>query len=112
MSAILRWMSRASEFYRREIPAINLSLERCTGNVPNDGMFYLVHDGRTLGHYRTEREALARFREVVEEIGYQPEPQEAQPLTPAEENAEHYFYSKEMYWGESHKHREKGGPGK
>lgn len=101
-----------SDYYKRELPQLELSVERATKNVPNDGRFYLVRRGRIIADFATEKSALKRYREILEEVGFERPEIEAAKVTPSEEWLESYFYAKEIYWAESHKYTEKGGPGR
>lgn len=100
------------DYYKRELPELELSIERGTENVPSDGLFYLVRHGKITGDFPTERLALKRYKEILEEIGYQPKQAEGKLISPSQEWLDNYFYAKEIYWSDSHKHRGKGGPGR
>jgi len=101
-----------SDYYKRELPQLQLSIERDTENVPNDGRFYLVRRGKIIADFSTEKSALKKYREILEEVRFQPQEIETKKMRPSEQWLESYFYAKEMYWGESHKYTEKGGPGR
>lgn len=100
------------DYYKRELPQLQLSIERATEDVPNDGRFYLVRQGKIIADFPTEKSALKEYSKILEEIGFQPQEIKGKKMTPSEEWLESYFYAKEMYWGESHKYTEKGGPGR
>jgi hypothetical protein len=53
------------------LPAIGLSLERGTGNVPADGKWYLLRDGEIVGRYGSRAEAQEAWSAVVAESGWQ-----------------------------------------
>jgi len=101
-----------SDYYKRELPQLELSIERATEDVPSDGRFYLVRRGKIVADFPSEKSALEKYREILEEVGFQPYEIETKRMTPSQERLESYFHAKEMYWAESHKHREKGGPGR
>ena len=101
-----------SDYYKRELPQLQLSIERHTKHVPNDGRFYVVRRGKIIADFPTEKSALKKYREILEEVGFEPQEIETKKMTPSEKRLESYFYAKEMYWAESHKHTEKGGPGR
>lgn len=101
-----------SDYYKRELPKVGLSIERATENVPNDGRFYLVWHGKIIGDFSTERLALQRYKKILAEVGFEPEETEAEQVSPSQEWLDQYFYSKEIYWAESHKFQERGGPGR
>lgn len=97
--------------YRHSLPALNLSIERLTENVPCDGKYYVLRDGETVGVFRSLKQATRLFRQIVDESGYKPE--EVSMSKEALRNAEmnRYFEAKELYWAESHKYRGGGGRG-
>lgn len=97
--------------YRHIIPQLNLSIERNTGKVPNDGRFYIVRDGHIIESFRYIKKAEERFRQLVKESGYKPDVSPVKPWSAADEELERYLDAKELYWAESHKYREKGGKG-
>lgn len=101
-----------SDYYKRELTEVGLSIERATENVPNDGRFYLVWRGKIIGDFSTEKLALRRYKEILAEVGFKPQEIKEEQITPSQERLEQYFYAKEVYWTESHKFREKGGPGR
>ena len=101
-----------SDYYKRQLSQLEVSVERATENVPNDGRFYLLRRGKIIADFPSEKSALKKYREILEEVGFQPREVEADKRTPSEEWLESYFYAKEMYWAQSHKYTEKGGPGR
>lgn len=101
-----------SDYYKRELPRVELSIERATENVPNDGRFYLVWQSKIIGDFSTEKLALQRYKEILAEVGFEPEETKREQISPSQEWLDQYFYAKEIYWGESHKFQEKGGPGR
>jgi len=101
-----------SDYYKRELPQLELSIECATNNVPNDDRFYLLRRGKIIADFSTEKAALKKYKEILDEVGFQPQEIETKKMTPSEERLESYFYAKEMYWAESHKYRETGGPGR
>ena len=101
-----------SDYYKRELPRVELSIERATESVPNDGRFYLVWRGKIIGDFSSEKLALQRYKEILAEVGFEPEETKGEQVSPAQERLDQYFYAKEVYWAESHKFREKGGPGR
>lgn len=101
-----------SDYYKRELTEVGLSIERATENVPNDGRFYLVWRGKIIGDFSTEKLALQRYKEILAEVGFKPQETKSEQVTPSQEWLDQYLYAKEIYWAESHKFREKGGPGR
>lgn len=58
--------------YRQTLPDLELSLERYTGNVPDDGGWYLLRAGEQVGRYRTRNEAMEAWKAVLDEAGWKP----------------------------------------
>ncbi len=105
-------MDAKSLFYRRSVPSTGLSIERHTENVPHDRKFHLLRDGEIVLSFTSERKAVETLHELLDELGYEPPQQEEKSRTAFDEDLERYFRTKELYWGESHKYREKGGGGR
>ncbi len=89
-----------------------LSVERSTLNVPDDGKYYLLDEGRILAAFPSKKQAVARFRQLLKERDYRPPDFEPKKPNASELDLEEYFYAKEMYWGRSHRHAAKGGSGR
>lgn len=60
--------------YRQVLPQLDLSIERYTDAVPDDGAWHLIRAGQQLGRYRSLRSAQEAWRVVVEESGWKAEP--------------------------------------
>ncbi len=95
--------------YRQSVQAIELSVERCTPLVPNDGCYYVLHRGQLKGRYRSLKTALVQYRAILEESGWRPEPPERQHKDSAPEAVERYMDELEAYWTSSHRHSRRGG---
>ena len=95
-------------FYRQSVPAIGLSLERSTENVPKDGYFYVLLNGEIKGRFRAKGRALSMYRALLRESGYEPAPVET-PTDASRETVERYLDDLEAYWSETHRHRRRGG---
>jgi len=61
-----------SEPYRQHLPDLELSIERYTENVPDDGGWYLVRSGERLGRFRSLKAAQEAWRSVLRDAGWQP----------------------------------------
>lgn len=59
--------------YKHFIPKLNLSIEKNTEQVPNDGKYYIVRDGHAIEGFRSLKKAEEKFKQLVEESGYKPE---------------------------------------
>ncbi len=97
------------QYYRQTIPELELSIERGTNRVPEDGRFYVLRNGEVLGAFRSFKKALELYKRVVEESGYRPPPVEKQSLS--QQAVARYLDAKDLYWAESHKYRALGGKG-
>jgi hypothetical protein len=97
------------EPYRQVIAVLDLAIERGTKRVPGDGYFYVVLKGEILGRYRTLKAALQRYKGILSEHGWKPEPAGARPVDPATQAVERYMDSLETYWDSAHQHRRRGG---
>lgn len=97
--------------FRQSIPAIDLSLERSTENVPNDGYFYVLSKGAIKGRFRTKSKALSLYKALLEQSGHRPQPVQVS-VDAARENVERYLDDLESYWSDSHTHRRRGGKGR
>jgi hypothetical protein len=67
------------EPYHQHLPALELSIERATESVPDDGAFYLRRAGETIGRFRSLKAAQEAWREVVSTSGWQPGPRDTDP---------------------------------
>ena len=90
------------------MPAVELSLERSTARVPNDGCYHVVFKGELRGSFRTKAQALALYRALLAESGYEPPALQA-PIDASQETVERYMDELEAYWLDSHSHRRRGG---
>ncbi len=64
------------EPYRQVLPDLDLSIERFTENVPDDGQWYLLKGGEELGRFRSLKAAQEAWREIVRTSGWKPAPNE------------------------------------
>jgi len=97
------------ESYRQSIPAIGLSLERSTADIPKDGYFYVLLNGTVKGRFRAMKQALALYKSLLEESGYTPPLSGDRKADPAREAVERYMDDLEAYWTDSHRHARRGG---
>lgn len=67
------------EPYRQSLPDLQLSIERYTDAVPDDGGWYLVQDGEQLGRFRSLKAAQQAWREVVRDSGWRPAERSVDP---------------------------------
>ena len=54
--------------YRQAVPALHLSLERGTEDVPDDGRFHVVRDGAVLYSSESQRDALRHYRDLRDRL--------------------------------------------
>ena len=99
------------QLYRQAIPAIGLSMERATDQVPKDGFFYVLLHGEIKGRFRTKSKALSLYRALLEQSGHKPQPVQVS-VDAARENVERYLDELESYWSDSHTHSKRGGKGR
>lgn len=93
-------MAGQEESYKQYIPDIELSIEKNTGNIPQDNKYYLIHKGKIIESFKTLKLAEVKFKEKVKEIGYKPKPVEKRAKSAAELNIETYLDSKDIFWAE------------
>jgi len=43
-----------------------LSIEQDTSSVPNDGKYYVLHEGKVVGSYRSLKKAREKYRETLD----------------------------------------------
>ena len=98
------------KFYRQSIPDLSLSIERATDATPDDGKYYVIHEGRSVGSFRVLKRAQELFRQLVDESGYDPAPAE-HAKTASQMMTERYMEAKDLYWADSYKYRGGGGRG-
>ena len=99
-----------TRYYRQFIPDLALSIERATGEVPDDGKYHVLHDGASVGAFRSLKAAQVEFRRIVEESGYRPAPPDSGKTT-SEMMTDRYMEAKDLYWASSHRYRQRGGQG-
>lgn len=99
------------ESYKQYIPDLQLAIERFTPDVPPDGKYYLLRDGKVVGVYASLKKAQEKFRQIVAESGFVPKKAERPTKSASEIDIERYMEAKELYWAESYRFRERGGKG-
>lgn len=65
--------------YRQYLPDLDLSIERYTDAVPDDGRWYLIRDGKQLGRFRSLKAAQDAWKKVVRDSGWRPKGREVDP---------------------------------
>lgn len=58
--------------YRQQIERANLSLECNTAAVPQDDYYYVIHDGKVVGRYRSLKTAQAKYKEILASLDLPP----------------------------------------
>lgn len=100
---------KKDEPYRQYIPTGELSLERNTENVPNDGWFYVVRSGAIVGRFKSFKQAQQEYMALRDTLApFSPIPETKGTRSNA---LDQYFLDKELYWAESHRFRGGGGKG-
>jgi hypothetical protein len=62
--------------FRQHLPDLDLSIERYTDVVPDDGGWYLLRSGEQLGRHRSLKEARLAWHQVVQDSGWSPRKQD------------------------------------
>ncbi len=99
------------ESYKHFVPGAGLSIERYTDAVPKDGKYYLLRNGEISQAFKSLKLAEQRFREMLREIEYTPEPVASSARTQGEMHVDRYLDAKDMYWATSYMHKARGGRG-
>ena len=104
-------MKDKNERYKQFIPAIDLSIEKNTGNVPSDGKFHIVKGGKVIHSFRNRKLAEEKFKQLLAESGFKPVQTHTAQINPLDESMERYAMAKDIFWAEGPKYRKKGGRG-
>lgn len=86
------------ESYKQYIPALHLSIERNTQNVPTDNCYYIIRNNTVLGKYRSLKKAEELFRAIVEESGYKPSTKEIKPKDKADLTVAEFLDRGDEWW--------------
>lgn len=103
-----------TQVFRLQASGTEISVQRYTSDVPSDGKYYLVNNGKIAGSYKTKTAAVTAFRKLLKEMAYEP-PDKPEPVSNEDllreqrEDVEHYRSL--MYWSRSHEYRD-GGKGR
>lgn len=97
------------ESYRQGVPELGLSIERLTGRVPKDGWYYVLYRGEVKGRYRSRRQAVAKYKALLDASGWKPNVDQGPGEHGVPEAVERYMDQLEDYWSSSHKHARRGG---
>jgi len=98
------------ERFKLQAMGIDVSIQRCTAEVPNDGKYYLIKSGEIIGSFREKNRAIKAFRALLKELEYEPPSQsekDAQEILRSEMD-DIEFYRSALYWGRSHEYRSGG----
>jgi hypothetical protein len=103
-------MSTIDGQYLQRLPALELSIERYTAAVPNDGLYYLLRNGERLGRFKSLKAAREAWKDVITESNWEPPKRELDAkdylVREATLQENERFHE---YWGSSHKFRARGG---
>ena len=94
--------------YRQSLPAIGLTVERLTPNVPPDSFYYVILQGEIKGRFGSLKRALALYKDLKAESGWNPPAEEKAKVDPSVEAVERYMSDLEYYWDSAHRHRRPG----
>jgi hypothetical protein len=107
---ILSTMAKTPDSYAQRLPALELSIERSTDNVPHDGHYHLLRGREQLGRFKSLKAAQESWRAIVDESGWTPPRRELDSreylVREATMRENERF---QEYWGSSHKFRVRGG---
>ena len=104
-------MGNRDSSYRHFIPQISLSIERYTDRVPKDGKYYILKGDHCVTSFRSIKKAEEKFRQLVSESGYKPEPLPTEKRSASDEGIDRYLQAKDEYWAESYRYKGKTGKG-
>jgi hypothetical protein len=79
-----------------------------TDAVPKNGLYHVVHQGGVVGSFRRLPQALAMYRRIIEESGWEPPKATRPQVDPSKEAVERYMDDLTEYWGTSHAFRRRG----
>ena len=82
--------------YKQYIPDLQLSIERGTDAVPDDGRFYVLRAGKVLKGFGSLKKAQELYKGIIQESGYKP-PEKERAL---HGDVDRYLDSKSLYWAE------------
>ena len=104
----------SQDFFRLAIPEVGLSIERNTGDVPDDGKFHVLQQGNIVGSYPSLKRARPHFQKLKEEAGYHSQlvaDNSAGQDLANKEHVERFLDAASSYWSQSHRYRSGGGRG-
>jgi hypothetical protein len=104
-------MGNSGGRYKHFIPTIDLSIEKNTGSVPNDGKFHIVKGGEVIHSFRNRKLAEEKFKQLLAESGFKPAQTHTPKVDPLDESLERYAMAKDIFWAEGPKYRKGGGRG-
>ena len=58
--------------YRQQLPALGLSIQRNTEDVPADGWWYFMRHGQVVGRFRSRKAAQEVWQRIIDESGWTP----------------------------------------
>jgi len=58
--------------YRQRLPNYPLSIEEGTEGLPADGWFYVIHDGATVGRFRSLSQAQKAYKGIKDTLDLAP----------------------------------------
>jgi hypothetical protein len=65
-------MTKQSHTYEQRLPALELSIQQNTVEVPQDGYYYVLRAGEIVGRYRNLKAAQDAWREIRDREGWKP----------------------------------------
>lgn len=84
--------------YKQFIKEAGLSLEKGTKDVPDDGKYHLIKNGKLIASFRSLRQGSKRYKEELERMGYKPAKKVKKKANLVKEATDSY-----LLWAESDK---------
>lgn len=89
-----------SRVFRQSFPAANLTIERATENVPNDGCLHLIVNGVIVKSFRSKKAAQTEYQERRKAyLDQHPVQQEKANLDDVIGEDHNRLSNKELIWG-------------
>ena len=101
------------DYFQQKVPNYDVSLEKGTKDIPNDGKYYILRKGKIVYSTKILKKAQIKFDDLLKKMGYKPNVKEK--LAPEDikkalhkQNLDKFFQAYDNYWNNSYKFR-KGG---
>lgn len=95
-------------YYRQVFPSAELSVERATDRVPNDGWYYVIQRDQVRGKFKAKYEALSLYRSLLSRT-WRPSMRSSESSAGKDAVIGAFMDELEWYWGGGHKPKQRGG---